>query len=74
MWLNVGAVKDFGDCFADIQVESPVIVHNFLPVPSEVELRCQKGLILGLRGSINPRSSFLINSSFSGFMHLVLLK
>lgn len=55
VWLNVGAVKNWGDCFANIQIQSPVIVRNFLPVPSDVELRCQKGIMLGLRGSIYPR-------------------
>lgn len=55
VWLNVGAKIAPEEHFTNIQIEAPVAVLNFLPIPTEVALRCQGGLMLGLKGLINPR-------------------
>lgn len=55
IWLDVGAKTVPGEPFTNIRIEAPVAVFNYLSIPTEVALKCQGGLMLGLKALINPR-------------------
>lgn len=56
IWLYLSLSLDRTKTITEFTIKAPVVVYNYLPLPTDVILKCQNGQIPGLKGKINPKS------------------